>query len=104
QIRLDACEDFFRLISSASRNMNQSYPRRFENLINEGITFLTVFALVTLIIKFKSHNRLKAYWIAEQKVNVLTVNLVGVNTINTLVIGFYPDNIAEIDLAIDDCF
>jgi hypothetical protein len=82
--------------------MQQGQLSGGEDLIDEGIPILPIRTLVTLVVEFNTQYRLHRSRVAEQKIDVLAVNLVCVNAKAALVVRrFDPEDIRERDFAVE---
>ena len=80
--------------------MQQRQSRNLKDLINELISFLSITSCVTLIIQFNSQNRGHRSRIAQQKIHVLSVDLVFVRLF--LVRTRYKKDIGQIYFGADE--
>jgi hypothetical protein len=83
--------------------MQQGKPGSFEHLVYERISLLTIWALMAFVVQFDAHKRTQRRWVAQQEVNMLAVNLVGVHAELAAVVGFNPEQIAEIHFGEQQC-
>ena len=75
--------------------MHQRQFCGFKNVIDEIIPFLPVSALVAFVVQFNPQDWLECFGVAQQEINVLTVNSICVGTILPIVASFGIEQITK---------
>mgnify|MGYP006967044876 CR=1 FL=1 len=78
-VRLQQRLDFLERVGMLDRHAHQRNPGRFKYLIHKLIAFLAVIALVALVIQFDPQEGTHCLGVAQQEVDMLAVDLVGVD-------------------------
>jgi hypothetical protein len=73
-----------------------------EDLIDKFISRTSIWTLMTGVVEFYAYQRLHCDPIAQQKIYVLTVYLVGVNSETALVVGLDREQVAQCNFSAKD--
>jgi hypothetical protein len=83
--------NFLQRISMLDWYSQQWNSGGFKYLVYKLVPFLAIVALVALVVQFNSEEGTYRLGVAEQKVDMLAVNFVGVDAVLTSIIGFDID-------------
>ena len=93
-IRDDLRGDLLDHVTSLRRDMEQGQLSDGKDLIHEGIPFTPILAPVTAVVQFDANQWLHRRRVAEQKIDVLAVDLVPVGAELAFVFQLDPEHIA----------
>ncbi len=82
------------------RHPQQRNPGCFKYLIHKLIAFLAVIALVAFVIQFDPQEGTHRLGVAQQKINMLAVDLVGVNPVLAGITGFDVEDLPRETLSV----
>lgn len=93
------CGNVNGLVAALGWDVKQGQACRLKDLIDESITFLTVLATMALVIQFERDPRLHCGRITQHEVDMLAVDLVGVDPEATRVAVLDPEKIVQADFS-----
>ncbi len=91
--------DFLQRIGVLDRHPQQWNPGCFKYLIHKLIAFLAIIALVALVVQFDPQEGTHRLGVAQQKIDMLAVDFVGVNPVLAGITGFDVKDVPQRDLA-----